>query len=75
MNKKQCVICGGYIVGYGNNAETLTKGECCDECNQNKVRPARVELAIMCGKKSVSYTIEERELTQKDYVTVRAKYL
>lgn len=30
---KKCCICGKEIKGYGNNAEPLAKGICCDECN------------------------------------------
>jgi hypothetical protein len=29
-----CVLCGGCSKGYGNNAEPLAKGKCCDDCNQ-----------------------------------------
>lgn len=29
----KCVICGKRYSGYGNNAEPLKEGRCCDECN------------------------------------------
>ena len=32
MNKK-CVLCGKKYEGYGNNAQPLKKGQCCDDCN------------------------------------------
>ena len=35
MNK--CCLCGEEIEGFGNNAEPLSKGRCCDECNANVV--------------------------------------
>lgn len=38
----KCVICGKEIHGYGNNAEPVKKGICCDECNYTKVIPARI---------------------------------
>lgn len=43
----KCVICGNEIerrCGWdkGNNAEPVTKGRCCDACNQTKVIPARI---------------------------------
>lgn len=38
----KCVLCGKKIVGYGNNAEPLAHGRCCDECNVTKVIPYRI---------------------------------
>lgn len=29
----KCCLCGMDIEGYGNNAEPLEKGRCCDLCN------------------------------------------
>ena len=40
--EKKCCICGKEFVGYGNNAETIRKGICCDVCNSKYVIPARV---------------------------------
>ena len=28
-----CVLCKEKIEGYGNNAEPLAEGQCCDKCN------------------------------------------
>ena len=28
-----CIICGEHYEGYGNNAEPLAEGRCCDACN------------------------------------------
>lgn len=39
----KCVICGKEIEGYGNNAEPVKKGKCCDECNMTVVLPARIK--------------------------------
>lgn len=37
-----CVLCGGLIVGYGNNpAPIKIEGRCCDECNATFVVPLR----------------------------------
>lgn len=41
--KKICVLCKKEFHGYGNNAEPLAKGECCDACNL-KVVMKRIEL-------------------------------
>jgi hypothetical protein len=38
----KCVLCGYKIFGYGNNAQPLAKGRCCDICNDTKVIPARL---------------------------------
>ena len=45
---KECVICKQDIkpnaIGWehGNNAQPVAEGQCCDECNTNKVIPARL---------------------------------
>ena len=44
-----CSICGKKFTGYGNNPYPVTKGEddrCCDECNDTKVIPARLQALI-----------------------------
>ena len=39
---QKCVICGETFDGYGNNAEPVKKGICCDVCNIKYVIPARI---------------------------------
>jgi len=29
----KCSICGNVYTGYGNNAEPINDGRCCDTCN------------------------------------------
>lgn len=29
----RCSICGKKFIGFGNNAEPLNKGRCCNSCN------------------------------------------
>lgn len=42
--KKICCICGKEFEGYGNNPSPIKDdGVCCDDCNVNKVIPARIE--------------------------------
>jgi hypothetical protein len=36
-------ICGGPIVGFGNNAQPAKDGLCCDRCNERVVLPALLE--------------------------------
>ena len=42
----KCVICGETNEGYGNNPDPVKKeGRCCNDCDNNKVIPARIILA------------------------------
>lgn len=41
----RCVICDKAIVGYGNNAEPVAGGLCCDRCNTEVVIPTRMSMA------------------------------
>lgn len=53
MNKnkeKICSICGKAYTGYGNNAQPVNNGRCCDDCNGMVVIPARLDV-IINGKK------------------------
>ena len=38
----KCVICGGKFTGWGNNAEPVKSGRCCDLCNSSVVIPMRI---------------------------------
>lgn len=38
----KCCICGKLIKGWGNNAEPVAPGKCCDECNAVVVIPSRL---------------------------------
>jgi hypothetical protein len=49
MNVKKtpyrCILCGTKQTGWGNNPEPLAglhEGRCCDDCNRDKVIPARL---------------------------------
>ena len=35
-----CSICGGAIVGFGNDGWPVNGGRCCDQCNAERVIPA-----------------------------------
>lgn len=45
MKKQICSICKKEYEGYGNNAQPVRDGLCCDECNEKKVLPARLKEA------------------------------
>lgn len=40
----KCIICKKKIIGFGNNAQPLRRGKCCDTCNVSKVVPARFRM-------------------------------
>ena len=43
-NEFTCCICGNRFRGFGNNPEPVKKdGECCDNCNDEYVVPARLK--------------------------------
>ena len=37
-----CQICKEFYYGYGNNAQPVANGRCCDDCNAMRVIPARL---------------------------------
>jgi hypothetical protein len=37
---QDCSICGGAIVGFGNDAWPVSGNRCCDQCNAKRVIPA-----------------------------------
>jgi hypothetical protein len=36
-----CSICTGAIVGFGNDAQPINDGRCCDRCHAARVIPAQ----------------------------------
>jgi hypothetical protein len=47
MSEKQiCSICQKAYTGYGNNADPVNSGRCCDDCNALVVIPARIQRSI-----------------------------
>lgn len=40
MNK--CCFCKKIIKGYGNNAEPVMRGRCCEDCDYGIVIPIRI---------------------------------
>lgn len=37
----RCSVCGNHYVGYGNNAQPVNEGRCCNDCNKSYVMPLR----------------------------------
>ena len=44
MQSQFCSICNKEYDEYGNNAEPINDGRCCDNCNATVVIPARMKL-------------------------------
>lgn len=63
IKKKRCVICGKEFEGYGNNAQPVKAGFCCDDCNKDVVIPARLEKAGL--KEEVEEPSEETTAPEK----------
>jgi hypothetical protein len=40
---EKCIICNTEIKGWGNNANPVQNGRCCDNCNIEVVIPYRIE--------------------------------
>lgn len=64
MEKKTCVICGKEFEGYGNNAQPVKDGMCCDECNQKVVIPARLKKSGL--KEDMEEPKEEQVTTEEN---------
>ena len=60
--KHICSICGEEYIGYGNNAQPVNDGRCCDECNRRTVIHIRVILMNSKGRS----TEENYFLQQQD---------
>jgi hypothetical protein len=45
---------------YGNNAQPVCEGKCCDDCNQMKVLPARLQ-SFLDKEEEAAERAEERE--------------
>src|SRR5262245_57400948 len=43
---KACSICGGAIVGFGNSAQPVNDGRCCDGCHTERVIPERARRIV-----------------------------
>ena len=60
-DEHKCCICGGPLGKYGNNAEPVADGKCCDDCNLDVVIPARLNAA------KSNKVIDEAKEIQYDY--------
>ena len=61
----KCVICGQKFSGYGNNAEPVARGECCDDCNLKVVVPARIKMIYTGKERSKNETRKNPSRTRR----------
>ena len=54
---KICCICKKPFDGYGNNAEPVCSGSCCDECNMKEVIPARMKMLDNSSSEDIDETV------------------
>jgi hypothetical protein len=50
-NAHACSICGGLLSGDGNDAEPVSDGSCCDDCNERYVIPVRLEEELRAAER------------------------
>ena len=71
-----CSICGGAIVGFGNDAWPVNDDCCCDQCNGERVMPAlrlRERDAKREGKNGGALqTIDLNEVEDDSFVAIHA---
>ena len=60
---KICCICKKPFDGYGNNAEPVCSGSCCDECNMKEVIPARLSMLDKSSSKDLTEGLEDYKIT------------
>ena len=56
---KICCICKKPFDGYGNNAEPICSGICCDECNMKEVIPARMRMLDKTSSEDMDESLNE----------------
>ena len=62
----KCVICGLDYSGYGNNAEPVKSGRCCNSCNDMTVIPMRMASTKPLIEDDIKITEEHRQGEQLD---------
>lgn len=68
-DKHICSICGKEFDGFGNNAEPVNDGICCNKCNNEIVIPRR--MADLCNKKPVDVKKKKVESFLDDFYNVK----
>jgi len=72
MKDKYCVICNERLQGFGNNAQPVKFGRCCDKCDCLVVIPARMgdsQMAVDLGHSLWQMRLElAKELVERTKV-------
>ena len=73
MKTFNCSICNTLSEGYGNNAEPVNSGRCCDSCNLKVVIPVRIspDYALIVHLEKLGFTVHSFEVqVDKGQVTL-----
>lgn len=62
--EKKCCICGEEFIDYGNNAEPVRRGICCNSCNARYVIVSRLLGAVNASYEIVK-THKEKEVIKQ----------
>lgn len=73
--EKRCCICGRDFIEFGNNADPIKKGICCDYCNVRFIIPGRIFLSKNPEKVTTFEIIKthkelnemEKKLSERDF--------
>ena len=65
--EKKCCICGKEFIDYGNNAEPVRRGICCNSCNARYIIASR-----LLGAANASYEIVK---THKEKEVIKQKLI
>ena len=65
MENPKCCICNRECENeYGNNAQPIKEGRCCDDCNDRKVIPVRIDSYLKSRKRNIEQNPEQRRRNQ-----------
>jgi hypothetical protein len=73
---KVCSICHEQYTGYGNNAQPLNNGRCCNHCNDAEVIPARIraiqerdepECVLECTGDDIFVVVNDVRIARRGY--------
>jgi len=67
-NNKICCMCGNMFKGYGNNAEPIRKGICCNYCNKNVIMIRLTQINDKNQQKSTKININMSNLNKNQKV-------
>ena len=66
----KCCLCGKEIGQYGNNAEPLATGECCDKCNVEVIKERLKRLPVCYFCNIISESLEKVKVDDGEIVNL-----